>query len=84
MERLMPKIIKRRQWIEDCLKERGKKKKDLAEALGLPHTRIYDLLDCKRSLKITEIIPFAEFMHMSIENVVRRFNNLSVNEKITN
>lgn len=79
----MPKNNNRRQWIEDCLKERGKKKKDLAEALNLPHTRISDLINCRRSLKITEIIPFAKFMDMPVEDIVRRFNCLDVNEKVT-
>ena len=64
----------KRLWISDRIADQGKKKKDLAEALGLPHTRISDIINSKRSLKITEIKPFADFMNMSYSEVLSRFS----------
>ena len=64
----------KRLWISDRIADQGKKKKDLAEALGLPHTRISDIINSNRSLKITEIKPFADFMNMSYSEVLSRFS----------
>ncbi|MDG1996577.1 MAG: helix-turn-helix transcriptional regulator [Emcibacteraceae bacterium] len=64
----------KRIWISDRIADQGKKKKDLSEALGLPHTRISDIINSKRSLKITEIKPFADFMNMSYSEVLSRFS----------
>lgn len=65
---------KKRIWISRRIVELGKKKKDLAEALGLPHTRISDIINGNRSLKITEISSFADFMDMSCSEVLSRFS----------
>ncbi len=64
----------KRGWISDRLGELGKKKKGLAEALGLPHTRISDILIGTRALKVTEVKPFADFMNISTEEVLARFS----------
>lgn len=73
----------KRIWISQRIAELGKKKKDLAEALGLPHTRISDIINGNRSLKITEIGNFADFMQMSYTEVLNRFSmkkeNIDIN-----
>lgn len=66
--------MKKRIWVSDRVKELGKKKKDLAETLGLPHTRISDIISGTRALKVTEVKPFADFMNMSFEEVLNRFS----------
>ena len=64
----------RRLWISERIKELGKKKKDLAETLGLPHTRVSDIVGGTRALKLTEVHAFAEFMNMSYTEVLNRFS----------
>ncbi|MEZ5756699.1 MAG: helix-turn-helix transcriptional regulator [Emcibacteraceae bacterium] len=66
---------KKRNWISERIKLLGKKKKDLAEILGLPHTRISDMISGTRALKITEIVKFADFMEMSVSEVLSGFNS---------
>ncbi|MCC3859708.1 helix-turn-helix domain-containing protein [Pseudemcibacter aquimaris] len=73
----------KRLWISRRIAELGKKKKDLAEALGLPHTRISDIINGNRSLKITEIGNFAEFMQMSYTEVLSRFSKKEPNYDIS-
>ncbi len=70
----------KRVWISDRIRELGKKKKDLAEALGLPHTRISDIVNGTRALKVTEVKPFADFMNMSFDDVLRRFSEDKSND----
>ena len=65
---------KKRIWVSNRVKELGKKKKDLAETLGLPHTRISDIISGNRALKLTEVKGFADFMEMSFEEVLNRFS----------
>ena len=65
---------KKRIWVSDRIKELGKKKKDLAETLGLPHTRISDIISGNRALKLTETKRFADFMEMSFEEVLSRIS----------
>lgn len=64
----------KRVWVSTRIAELGKKKKDLAEALGLPHTRISDIINGNRALKVTEVQPFADFMNMSYMDVINRFS----------
>lgn len=66
--------LRKRLWISERIKELGKKKKDLAKALGLPHTRISDMISGTRALKITEIEAFSAYMEMSIDEVLIRFS----------
>ena len=72
--------VMRRNWISDRIKFLGKKKKDLAEALGLPHTRISDIIAGTRALKVTEVKAFADFMEMAFEDVIKRFSNAEEDE----
>ena len=71
--------LRKRLWISQRIKELGKKKKDLAKVLGLPHTRVSDIISGNRSLKITEIENFADYMHMTINEVLDRFNSREIN-----
>lgn len=73
--------MKKRSWISDRIRELGKKKKDLAEVLGLPHTRISDIISGNRALKVTEVEPFASFMDMGIEEVLSCFASNKSNLK---
>ncbi|HRW30485.1 MAG TPA: helix-turn-helix domain-containing protein [Emcibacteraceae bacterium] len=66
---------KKRIWISERIKLLGKKKKDLADTLGLPHTRISEMISGTRALKITEIVNFADLMEMSVSEVLSGFNN---------
>lgn len=73
--------IKKRIWISDRIRQLGKKKKDLAEVLGLPHTRISDIISGNRALKVTEVEPFSDFMDMQIEEVLSCFASNKTNLK---
>ena len=73
--------LKKRSWISDRIRELGKKKKDLAEVLGLPHTRISDIISGNRALKVTEVEPFANFMDMRIEEILSCFSSNKSNLK---
>ena len=64
----------KRDWISKHIRDMGKRKKDLAEALGLPHTRISDIINGTRALKVTEVKRFADFMNMTTEEVLCRFS----------
>jgi len=73
--------LKKRSWISDRIRQLGKKKKDLAEVLGLPHTRISDIISGNRALKVTEVESFADFMDMGIEEVLSCFASTKSNIK---
>jgi len=51
-------------WIADRLAELGKKKTDLAQALGLPPTRISEILRGRRDVHLAELLPLARFLEM--------------------
>lgn len=62
-----------REWIKDRLKDLKKTQVGLAKKLNLPHARISEMINGKRSLKLIEAPAFAEYMKMSIEEVMSRF-----------
>jgi hypothetical protein len=51
-------------WIAERLAEIGRKKSELAQALGLPPTRISEILRGRRDLHVTEVLPLARFLDM--------------------
>lgn len=51
-------------WIADRLAELGKKKTELAQALGLPPTRISEILRGRRDVHVAELLPLARFLEM--------------------
>jgi len=63
-----------RRWIKDRLKELGKTQVGLAAALGLPHTRINEMIKGKRELQTREISTFAKFLEMSEQGVISAFS----------
>ncbi|MEP3246746.1 MAG: helix-turn-helix domain-containing protein [Sneathiella sp.] len=46
-------------WIEARLKQVNKRKKDLAEAMGLPNNRISEIIRGKRRILASEVLPMA-------------------------
>lgn len=51
-------------WIADRLAELGKKKSELAQALGLPPTRISEILRGRRDVHVSELLPLARCLEM--------------------
>lgn len=51
-------------WIADRLAELGKKKSELAQALGLPPTRISEILRGRRDVHLAELLPLARCLEM--------------------
>lgn len=51
-------------WIADRLAELGKKKLELAQALGLPPTRVSEILRGRRDIHISELLPLARCLEM--------------------
>ncbi len=51
-------------WIAERLAEIGKKKSELAQALGLPPTRISEILRGRRDIHVSEVLPLARFLDM--------------------
>ena len=51
-------------WIADRLAKLGKKKTELAQALGLPPTRISEILRGRRDIHVSEILPLSRFFDM--------------------
>ncbi|WP_337997168.1 helix-turn-helix transcriptional regulator [Oleispirillum naphthae] len=51
-------------WIAERLAELGKKKTELAQALGLPPTRISEILRGRRDVHVAELLPLARFLEM--------------------
>lgn len=63
----------KRDWIKDRLSDLKKTQVGLAKALGVPHPRISEMIKGDRALKLTEAPHFAEYMAMSIEEVMSKF-----------
>lgn len=63
----------KRDWIKERLSDLKKTQVGLAKALGLEHPRISEMIKGKRALKLTEAPHFAEYMKMSIEEVMSKF-----------
>lgn len=51
-------------WIADRLAELGKKKLELAQALGLPPTRVSEILRGRRDIHVSELLPLARCLEM--------------------
>lgn len=75
-----------RLWIADRLKGLNKQKQDMATAIGLPASRITELLNGKRKFQIHEIVQLAVFLEMEMGIVLSKlYNEFSENgeESIT-
>lgn len=64
-----------RIWIKDRLRELGKKQIGLANALGVEHPRISEMVKGKRGLKSDEVQIFADFLEMPVSEVLVAFSS---------
>jgi len=64
-----------RLWIADRLKGLNKQKQDMAAAIGLPASRITELLNGKRKFQIQEIVQLAVFLEMEMGIVLAKLYN---------
>lgn len=60
----------RRHWLEHRLAEIGKRKSALATHLGLPSSRIAEIVRGDRTIKTSEVAPLAEFLEMPADQVL--------------
>jgi plasmid maintenance system antidote protein VapI len=58
------------RWMRDRLEDVGKSGADLARALGIPNSRVSEMLAGKRRLQPNEIRPAARFLRMTEAQVV--------------
>lgn len=65
----MEKSARKNQWIADRLKEVGRKKVHLADALGVEPPRITDLINGAREIKATDLQPIASTLDLSLDYV---------------
>lgn len=59
-----------RHWIEQRLIELNKSKADFARALGLPQSRVSELVSDRRTLKVEELPTVAKFLEISVGEIV--------------
>ena len=60
------------EWIKSTLKQQGKTAKGLAEALGLPHTRVSEMIHGKRDIQITEVATMSRYLETSIDSILKQ------------
>jgi SOS-response transcriptional repressor LexA len=60
------------KWIKARLREIGKKQKDLAAAMSLPHTRVSEIISGKRAVRSHEAAILASFLGLSGDEVLQR------------
>lgn len=63
--------LRENEWIDRRLAELGLEKKDLAEALKVPQSRVSEIINGKRKVKGTETLPLSETLGMNIVEVLR-------------
>lgn len=61
-----------RQWIRDELNRRGKKAKELAAAMGIPASRVSEIIGGEREVQADEINPMARVLGMSVAELLER------------
>lgn len=79
-----------RQWINQRLNELGKNKAGLADHLGLAPSRITEILNARRDIKLTELPALADYLEMSVTDVLAlivpgfhdRFASRSANDAV--
>jgi len=67
-------------WIEEKLKGLKKKKSDLGAALGLPPSRITDILKGTRQIQSHEVTPLSQFLKMDVNTILHNLDK----ERLTN
>lgn len=61
-----------KRWFQDRLRQLGKTQRGLAKHMGLDPSRITEILNQSRSIKIEEAVEMAEYMETSLEDVVSK------------
>ena len=62
------------QWIQDRLKEIGRKQRGLASALRVSDSRITEIIQGTRQVKPVEMLPLANYLKMPIDEVLTRLS----------
>lgn len=70
--------VMERQWIADRLIVLGKTQADMARAMGLPTSRIAEILGGKRRLQVTEIGALAAFLGIPVAEVLALASGKSI------
>jgi phage repressor protein C with HTH and peptisase S24 domain len=66
-----------REWLANRIAELGKKKSELARHLGIPASRISEMIAGKREIQSDEIAPLASFLNWTIEQLMRTESGFS-------
>jgi phage repressor protein C with HTH and peptisase S24 domain len=61
-----------KRWFQDRLRQLGKTQRGLAKHMGLDPSRITEILNQSRSIKIEEAVEMAEYLETSLEDVVSK------------
>lgn len=61
-----------KRWFQDRLRQLGKTQRGLAVHMGLDPSRITEILNQSRSIKIEEAVEMAEYLETSLEDVVSK------------
>ncbi len=61
-----------KRWFQDRLRQLGKTQRGLAKHMGLDPSRITEILNQSRSIKIEEAVEMAEYLETSLEDVVAK------------
>lgn len=62
-------------WIKALIRDlrcKGKNQNGLAEMLGLPQPRISEIIHGKRQVQVTELLPMAAYLEVTLEELVVR------------
>ena len=65
----------RHQWLDDQLEKLGRKKSELAEAMGVSPTRISELLNGRYRVPVARIPAMSKFLEMPVSLLVARLNS---------
>ncbi|GAB4390982.1 MAG: hypothetical protein Tsb0032_00170 [Kiloniellaceae bacterium] len=61
-----------KRWFQDRLRQLGKTQRGLAKHMGLDPSRITEILNQARSIKIEEAVEMAEYLETSLDDLVAR------------
>jgi phage repressor protein C with HTH and peptisase S24 domain len=61
-----------KRWFQDRLRQLGKTQRGLAKHMGLDPSRITEILNQSRSIKVEEAVEMAEYLETSLEDVVSK------------
>lgn len=61
-----------KRWFQDRLRQLGKTQRGLATHMGLDPSRITEILNQSRSIKIEEAVEMADYLETSLDDLVRK------------